>query len=62
MESISYSPILVKKYFKEWRFVKLTKKEITKVIADKYTDFTQKEIVETLGVNRLKIHRLLHEL
>ena len=48
MESISYSPILVKKYFKEWSFVKLTKKEIAKVIADKYTEFTQKEIGEII--------------
>ena len=48
MESISYSPILVKKYFKEWSFVKLTKKEIAKVIADKYTEFTQKEVGEII--------------
>lgn len=48
MESISYSPILVKKYFKEWSFVKLTKKDITKVIADKYGEFTQKEIGEII--------------
>lgn len=48
MESIYYSPILVKKYFKEWSFVKLTKKDITKVIADKYGEFTQKEIGEII--------------
>ena len=46
--SLHYSPILVKKYFKEWSFVKLTKKDITKVIADKYGEFTQKEIGEVV--------------
>lgn len=36
-------------------------KEIAIIMYIKY-NFTQKEIAETLGVNRLKVHRILHEL
>ncbi len=35
-------------------------KEIA-IIMNKQYHFTQKEIAESIGVNRLKIHRLIHE-